>query len=145
MKNFVFHSSISFRTSVLYPFFTFHGNILQWWKRNFSCISHILSFIGSQFLWFNNYFVIDNNSVHFQEFSSHNVNFFNQLFTSEGELEDWNYINWEFQLTNNLYYKFTQISDAIPGKWKQVLRENRAETCTVYLDHDLTKNNYFSD
>lgn len=41
--------------------------------------------------------------------------------------------------------KFTQISNAIPRKWKQELRENRAETCTIYLDHGLTKNNYFSD
>ena len=119
-----------------------HSSMME--KKLFSYL-YILSFIGSQFLWFNNYFIIDNNSVHFQEFSSHNVNFFNPLFTSEGELEDWNYINWEFQLNNNLYYKFTQISNAIPRKWKQELRENRAETCTIYLDHGLTKTNYFSD
>ena len=42
-----------------------------------------------------------------------------------------NCIKSEFQLTNSLYYKFTQISQAIPKKWKQILRENSAETCVL--------------
>ena len=128
-KNFIFHSNLSFKTSVLHQFPTFYTNILQSWKRNFSHISYTPSCIGSQFLWFNNYITIDNNSVHFKEFSSHNINFINQLFTSEGEFKDWNHIKREFQLTNNLYYKFKQISHAIPKKWKQKLRENGAKTC----------------
>ena len=125
----------------MHQFPTFYANILQSWKRNFSHISYTPSCIGSQFLWFNNYITIDNNSVHFKEFSSHNINFINQLFTSEGEFKDWNHIKREFQLTNNLYYKFTQISHAIPKKWKQILRENGAKTYVIYLDHHLIKNN----
>ena len=35
-KNFVFHSNLSFKTSVLQ---TFYANIFQSWKRNFSNIS----------------------------------------------------------------------------------------------------------
>ena len=57
----------------------------------------------------------------------------NQLFTSAGEFKDWNHIKREFQLTDNLYYKFTQISHAIPTKWKQILKENRVEECAIYL------------
>ena len=125
----------------MHQFPTFYANILQSWKRNFSHISYTPSCIGSQFLWFNNYITIDNNSVHFKEFSSHNINLINELFTSEGEFKDWNHIKREFQLTNNLYYKFTQISHAIPKKWKQILRENGAKTCVIYLDHHLIKNN----
>ena len=49
----------------------------------------------------NNY--IGNNSVHFKEFSSHNINFINGLFTSEGEFKDWNQTKKEFQLPHNLY------------------------------------------
>ena len=56
-------------------------------------------------------------------------------------LQDWNHIKREFQLTDNLYYKFTQISHAIPKEWKQILRENEVETCVIYLDHHLLKNN----
>ena len=37
--------------------------------------------------------ITDNNSVHFEEFSSHNNKFNNNLFTSEGEFKDWNHIN----------------------------------------------------
>ena len=71
--------------------------------------------------------------MHFEELSSHNINFINQLFTSEGEFKGWNHIKREFQVTDNLYYKFTQISHAIYKKWKQILRENRAETSAIYL------------
>ena len=72
---------------------------------------------------------------------SHNINFINQLFTSEGEFKDWNHIKREFQLTNYLYYKFTQISNAIPKKWKQILRENGAETCVIYLQSQILEQN----
>ena len=130
-KNFIFHSNLSFKTSVLHQFPTFYANIPQSWKRNVSHISYTPSCIGSQFLWFNNYITIDNNSVHFKEFSSHNINFINKLFTSEGEFEDWNHIKREFQHANNLYYKFTQILHAIPKKWKQILRENGAKTNVI--------------
>ena len=137
-KNFIFHCNLSFKTSVLHQFSTFYANILQSWKRN---ISYTPSCIRSQFLRFNNYRTIHNNSVHFKEFSSHNINFINQLFTSEGEFKDWNHIKRAFQLTDNLYYKFAQISHKIPKNWKQILRENRAETGSIYLDHHLIGNN----
>ena len=52
-------------------------------KKNFSQISYIPSFIGSQFLWFSNYTTSDSNHVHVKEFSSHNINFFSQSFTLE--------------------------------------------------------------
>ena len=93
--NFIFHSNLSFKTSVLHQFLNFYANILQSWKRNFSHISYTPSCIGSQFLWFNNYITNDNNSVHFKgfssqrsQFSSYDVNFINQLFRSEGEFKD---------------------------------------------------------
>ena len=92
--------------------------------------------MGSQFLWFNNYITIDNNSVYF-----YNINFFNHLRTSEIELKDWNHIKREFQLNYNLYYKFKQILHEIPKKWMKTLREKRAKTYVMYLDHHLVKNN----
>ena len=87
-ENFIFHSNLGFKTSAWHQFPTFHADILQSWKRSFSHISYTPSCIGSQFLWFNSYITIDNNSVHFTEFSSHDINFINQLFTSEGEFKD---------------------------------------------------------
>ena len=122
-------------------FILFMQNIFQLWKRNVSHISYIPSFVGSQFIWFNNHITIDNNSVHFKEFSSYNINLVKPLFTSGRKFKDWNSIKKEFQLTDNLYYKFTQISRAISKKWKKILRENRAETCVIYLDYHLIKNN----
>ena len=37
--------------------------------------------------------------------------------------------------------KFTKISHTITKKWKKILIENRAEACTICIDHHLTKNN----
>ena len=63
------------------------------------------------------------------------------MFASEGECKEWNHTKEEFQLTDNLYYKFSQMSHTIPKKWKQILRENGSEACVIYLDHHLIKNN----
>ena len=106
----------------------FYANILQSWKRGFSHFSYTPRCRGSQFVWFNNYIIMDNNFVYFKQLSSHNCHFINQLNTSEGEFKDWNHIKREFQLTNSLHYKFTQISHPIPKKWKQKLRKNGLET-----------------
>ena len=98
-KSFIFHSNLSFKTSVLHQLPTFYANILQSQKRSFSHISYTPSCIGSQFPWFNNYIVyikIDESSVHLKEFSSHSINFINQLFTSDGEFKDWNHTIREF-------------------------------------------------
>ena len=90
-KNLIFHSNLSFKTSVLHRFPPCYANILLSRKINFSHISYTPSSIGSQFLWFNNYITNDNNSVHFKEFSRHNINFINQLFSFVGEFKDWNH------------------------------------------------------
>ena len=79
-------------------------------KKKLSHISYTTSFIEYQFLWFDDYSTIDDNSVHNSDTNSfHNINFIDQLFLSDGEHKDWNHIKREFQLTDNLYYKFRQI------------------------------------
>ena len=72
---------------------------------------------------------------------SHNINFIDQLFTSEGEFKDWNHVKREYQLTNDLYHELTQISNAIPKKLKQILKGNRAKTCALYQNYHLIKKN----
>ena len=104
------------------------------------------SCIGSQFLWFNNYITIDNSSVHLKEFSSHNIKFINQLFISEREFTDWHHMKREFQLIDNLFYKYTQISHAIPKNWKQIqLHSDNSNTqtkknCSNYQMFNLLTN-----
>ena len=113
-ENFIFHSSLSFKTSVLNQFPTFYANILQSWKIYFSHISYTPSCTWSQFLWFNNYITIDNNSVHYNEFSSHITLSISYLISGR-EIKDWNHIK-KIQLTYNLYYKFRQMLHAILKK-----------------------------
>ena len=48
-KNFIFHSNLSFKTSVLHQLPTFYENILKSLKRNFSHISYTPTGIRSQF------------------------------------------------------------------------------------------------
>ena len=75
-----------------------------------------------------------------KEFSSHNITFINQLFISEKEFTDWHHMKREFQLIDNLFYKYTQISHAIPKIWKQIqLHSDNSNTQTKknYSDYQM--------
>ena len=76
-KNFIFHSNLSFKTSVLHQLLChllFTQTFFNHRKEDYLISLTLL----------NNYITIDNDSVHFKYFSSRNINFINQLFTSEG-------------------------------------------------------------
>ena len=76
-KNFIFHSNLSFKTSVLHQLLyhlLFTQTFFNHRKEDYLISLTLLS----------NYITIDNDSVHFKYFSSRNINFINQLFTSEG-------------------------------------------------------------
>ena len=95
-KNFIFHSNLSFKTSVLQQFLTFYVMILQSWTINICDISHTHSGIGSQFLWLDKYITTDNNYFRFKEFSSHRVAFGNHFYTSTEAVKDWYRIKKKF-------------------------------------------------
>ena len=68
------------------------------WKNTFSHISDIPSCIQSQFLWFNDFLKIENETFHFKEFSENNINFIYHLFKEDGVLKAWIELKQEFLL-----------------------------------------------
>ena len=113
-KSFIFHLNVSFKSFVLHQFLTFYANILYSWKRNFSHISYTRSCIGSQFLYL----------ATILQLITILKNFRATILTLS--------ISY-LHLRENLKTGITQISHVIPKNWKQIIRENRAETCVMYL------------
>ena len=79
-KSFIFHSSLSFKKKLIKSFLSFYKEILLNWKTLFSGTPETLSYILSQFLWYNIYIQINEGDVYLSRFSQNNLNFLSQLF-----------------------------------------------------------------
>ena len=100
------------------------------------------SCILSQYLWFNQYIRIDNSPVNFKGFSQRNINFISQLIDTNGNFKTWERIKNEYNLDDQLYFQWLQIINAIPRKWKELLRKNTSSNVNnLFLqNHHIIKN-----
>ena len=97
------------------------------------------SIILSQSLWYNSFIHIDKKPVYFKDFSKCNINFLSQLFLSN-KLKTWNSLKEEFNLTDNMYFKWLQLTHAIPIRWKTNIFDNKDSiTNLIVNDHHLIK------
>ena len=90
---------------------------------------------------YNSYIKIDNTPVYIQEFSEKNINFLCQFFDSYGNLKSWDTLKSDFNLNKTLYFKWLQLSHAIPKTWKQAIKGNPVVNDTLLLDHHLIVKN----
>ena len=134
--HFRFHSNLLVKKTALASFPTFYKNIFNFWSTYFSSISLVDSCILSQNLWYNSYIKINNTPVYIQEFSEKNINFLCQFFDSYGNLKSWDTFKSDFNL-NKTYFKWLQLSHAIPKSWKQAIKGNQVVNDTLLLDHHL--------
>ena len=139
--HFKFHSNLLVKKTTLASFPNFYKNIFNFWSTYFSSISLVDSCILSQNLWYNSYIKINNTPVYVQEFSEKNINFLCQFFDSYGNLKSWDTFKSEFNLNKTLYFKWLQLSHAIPKSWKQVIKGNQVVNDTLLLDHHLIAKN----
>ena len=141
-KTFKFHSNLSFNRSNLLSFPDCYKEMFLTWKNTFSHISDISSCIKSQFLWFNDFLKIENETFHFKEFSENNINFIYHLFKDDGVLKPWIELKQEFSLNNNLFFKWVQLCDSVPKNWKAILKaSSESSDNLIYMDHHLIKQN----
>ena len=80
--------------------------------------------IFSQCLWHNINLKIDNNTFFIQEFASSGLNHIYQLFNQNGQAKTWNQLKIEFHLNPIWNFKYVQLIDSIPRRWKQIIYEN---------------------
>ena len=69
-KNFVFHPNLSIKQTFVKKFPKFYQEILKRWGKYLSCPPKVLSAVVFQFIWYNEYIKIDNNTMHYCFFFS---------------------------------------------------------------------------
>ena len=119
-KNFVFHSNLSIKQNVVKKFPKFYQEILTRWGKYLSSPPTVLSAVASQFIWYNEYIKIDNNTIYYCYFSQKNPQ---NLFESNGKMRSWEDLRTKLGLDDNKKFYWRQIIHTIPHAWKEMLLE----------------------
>ena len=123
----VFHRNFRISQSLLTTILllpVFYRELLELWEEFSYSETENANIILSESLWYNAHIQINNDAVFFNEFASICVNKVSDLFDENGQLI-------MFQnLTNSgtsatLYFKWMQIVDAFPSKWRTIIRNSR--------------------
>ena len=140
-QNFKFHSNLSNDTKLLSSFPVFYKNIFGCWSQDFTVSPDIPSCILFSFLWYNKDILISIKPIYFKHFSNNNLNYVTQLFDDTGNTKEWLKSKHEFNLKNNLYFRWMQRTHSTPQKWKTTIKNNRISENLLFLNHHLIKCN----
>ena len=88
-KNFVFHSNLSIKQNVIKNFPKLYQEILIRWGKYLSSTLNVLSAVACQFIWYNEYIKIDNNTIYNYYFSQKKVSHIGDLFENNGKIRCW--------------------------------------------------------
>ena len=72
--------------------------------------------------------------MYFKHFSNNNLNYVTQLFDDTGNTKEWMKLKHEFNLNNNLYFKWMQLIHSIPQKWKNTINNNGISENLLFLN-----------
>ena len=141
-KNFKFHPNLDLKDFSLKIFPKYYQEIIYRWSKYLSSPPFLPSSIASQFLWLNKDIQIDNKCVIFSNFSKNGINFVGQLFDSDGKLHCWEFLKEKYLLSQNMKFKWFQLTHALPREWKKAIsmHDGRLENLLI-LDHHLIKKN----
>ena len=140
-QNFKFHSNLSNDTKLLSSFPVFYKNIFRYWSQHFTVSPDIPSCILSSFLWYNKDILISDKPIYFEHFSNNNLIYVTQLFDDTENTKEWLKLKHEFNLKNNLYFRWMQLIHSTPQKWKTTIKNNRISENLLFLNHHLIKCN----
>ena len=87
-------------------------------------LPNVLSALASQFIWYNEYIKIINNTICYY-FSQKNLNYIGDLFEDNGKIRSWEDLRAKLGLDGNkrFYFYWRQIIHAIPRAWKEMFLE----------------------
>ena len=135
-----FHSNLLFKNNKTKFFPSFYWEIMLNWERHFAMMAEITSCILSQYLWYNKSIQVDKVSIHFLTFSEKSINYVSQLFSDNGSIKKWHEFKREYNLHESSYFKWLQLVDSIPERWKFVIKENYENATNLIIhDHHLIK------
>ncbi len=97
----------------------------------------------SQRIWYNRFLKIDKSTYFVKTFHQAGVNCIKDLFSENGSLLKWNDFRQLYNLPQTDCFKWIQIANSIPKKWKQVILDDRGVSKNPDLSHqhllDLTR------
>ena len=131
-------TTISLSISLL---LAFYKEPLEFWAEISHSETENANIILSESLWHNAHIKINNDAVFFYEFGSIYINKVSDLFDENGQLIIFQ------NLTNSgtsaiLYFKWMQIVDDLPSKWKTILEtaDPQISAAKCYLNTVCTPN-----
>ena len=120
-KNFKFHNNLNISNDIVSKFRSFYQDIFIKWINNFTSNSTLPSMILSEVIWFNWNIKVDSKPVHFSFFIWQNLDFIDQLFNDNVNINPWKDLNLEFHLKDTHKIYWLQIIDALPKTWKDLI------------------------
>ena len=89
----------------------------------------------SECLWLNRFIKISNKSFIMKTFSLKGVKHVADIF-SEKAIIPWEIFKNKYSLTNREYFKWVQLTDAVPKKWEDIIRTDSYEKdpSTICMD-----------
>ena len=132
-KNIPLHyiKSVSYNTSLFLPNLLIPDNILQdvpefyrnmivYWCELSQTEPSTSAMVFSESLYFNSFIKINNSPISPSFLGVKKNIFLSDVFSDEGLLIPWEVASVKFSMTN--YFKWMQIANSIPGKWKGIVR-----------------------
>ena len=86
-KNFIFHSNLWINPNKFEEVPTIYEHIFIKWRKHFSSLPSLRSFVASQCLWLNKYIKIDDKTTFISPLSTKVINFVGQLFQNNQQIK----------------------------------------------------------
>ena len=138
--SFKFHSNLLFKSNKTKFFPSFYKEIILNWKKHLALVAEISSCVLSQYLWYKKCIQVDKVSIHSLTFSGKSIDYVSQLFNDNGSIKKWHEFKREHDLHENSYFKWLQLVDSTPERWKFIIKENYENATNLIIhDHHLLK------
>ena len=100
-----------------------HKDLLSHWSEISHCEAEYIQVILSQSLWYNSFVQINQNAICFRELCLAGINRVADLFEKDGTKVMFHKLR-QLGLPETLYLRWMQLIDAIPEKWKVMIRKH---------------------
>ena len=133
----LFHPNLSVPSDMLSTIPMFYRNIIVCWQ-DLSFISpNNAAMVLSESLCFNSFIKIDNSPICPSFFDNIDQIYLSHLFTDNGNFISWADASRKFKLHN--YFKWIQIVNAIPTKWKSIVKNSIINRDSCSLEQHLVR------
>ena len=93
------------------------------WTKFLSSPTKVLSAFASEFIWYNEYIKIGNNTIYYRYFSQKNINHFSDHSGNNSRIRTWGDLTAKIDLNDIKKFYWLQLIHAIPSSLKEMLLE----------------------